>query len=113
MRLSHVRVTALVALLWCSSSFAQGFLHGDELYAFCTKAKQTPQKATCAGFIIGVVDALTGTHDICLPKEIIGQQVMDIVVDYLREHPETRQNTAASEVGAALKRFRCNTTNVN
>jgi hypothetical protein len=66
-----------------------------------------------AGFIIGVVDALTGTHDICLPKEIIGRQVMDIVVDYLRRHPETCRNTAAVEIGAALKRFRCNNADAN
>ncbi len=112
MRIKRLLVAA-AALLWSAPSFSQGFLHGDDLYNFCTKAEQTPAKTTCAAFILGAADALTGTHDICLPKEIIGKQVMEIVVDYLRSHPETRQNTAASEIGAALKRFRCNNADAN
>jgi hypothetical protein len=110
---SKCLLLTITALIWSAPSFSQGFLHGHELYTFCTKAEQTPAKTTCAAFIIGAVDALTGTHDICLPKEIIGKQVMDIVVDYLRNHPETWQNSAASEIEAALKRFRCNNADAN
>jgi Rap1a immunity proteins len=112
MRTKRILITG-AALLWSAQSFSQGFLHGNDLYTFCTKAEQTPAKTTCAAFIIGAVDALTGTHDICLTKEIIGKQVIDIVVDYLRSHPETRQNTAASEINAALNRFHCNNADAN
>jgi hypothetical protein len=108
MRSKFLLVTA--ALLCSTPSFAQGFLHGRDLYSFCAIADETLEtagKATCVAFIIGAVDAFTRTHDICLSKDVIGKQVTDIVIDYLRNHPQTRNYTAASEIDEALKRFHC------
>jgi Rap1a immunity proteins len=101
------------ALFWSTPSFSQGFLHGNDLYRFCTMPDNTQGKATCAAFIIGAVDAFTGTHDICLPKDVIGKQVMDIVINYLRSHPETQNDTAASEINVALERFHCANSNLS
>jgi Rap1a immunity proteins len=101
----------VAALFWSSSSLSQGFLHGDDLYRFCKMADETPERTTCIAFIIGAVDALTETHEVCLPNDVVGKQVVDIVVNYLLSHPETRANAAATEVDAALKRYRCNNSN--
>lgn len=109
MRPKYRFVTA--ALLWFTPSFAQGFLHGNELYRFCTMGDETREKATCEAFIIGAVDALTATRNVCLPKGFIGKQVTHLVIDYLRSHPETQHETAANEINAALKRFNCDDLN--
>jgi hypothetical protein len=105
----HLVVVA--ALFWSSSSLAQGFLHGDDLYKFCRTGDETLERTTCIGFIIGAVDALTETHEVCLPKDVVGKEVVDIVINYLLSHPETRANPAATEIDAALKRYHCNNSN--
>ena len=103
---------AVIAALFLSTpSLSQAFLHGDDLYRFCKMADETPERTTCVAFIIGAVDALTGTHELCLPKDVIGKQVVEIVVNYLLGHPETRQHPATSEIDAALKRYHCNNSN--
>ena len=99
------------SLFWSTPSLPQGFLHGDELYRICRMADETQEKATCVAFIIGAVDALTQTHEVCLPRDVIGKQVVDKVINYLLSHPETRQYTAASQINAALKLFHCNHSN--
>ena len=109
MRPKHLVVFA--ALFWSTTSLAQGFLHGDDLYKSCKMADETLERTTCIGFIIGAVDALTKTHEICLPKDVVGKEVVDIVINYLLSHPETRANAAATEIDAALKRYRCKNSN--
>jgi Rap1a immunity proteins len=43
-----------------------------------------------------------------LPKEATGKQVTDLVVGYLRDHPDARQYVVAQEVTLALvKAFPC------
>lgn len=109
MRPKYLLVAA--ALFWCTPSFSQGFLHGNELYRFCTMPETTREKATCEAFIIGAVDALTATRNVCLPKGFIGKQVTHLVIDYLRSHPETQHETAANEIKTALTRFNCDDSN--
>lgn len=99
------------SLFWSTPSLTQGFLHGDELYRICRMADETPEKATCVAFIIGAVDALTETHEVCLPKDVVGKQVVDKVINYLLSHPETRHDTAASQISAALTLFHCKHSN--
>ena len=74
-------------------------------------ADETLERTTCISFIIGAVDALTETHEVCLPKDVVGKQVVDIVINYLLSHPETRANAAATEIDAALKRYHCSNSN--
>jgi len=40
--------------------------------------------------------------DFCIPKNIIAKQLVDIVTQYLKEHPADRHYTAASEVYVAI-----------
>ena len=106
MRPKYLIVAA--SLFWSTPSIPQGFLHGDDLYRICRMADETPEKTTCVAFIIGAVDALTQAHEVCLPKDLIGKQVVDRVINYLISHPESRHDTAASEINEALKLFHCN-----
>jgi hypothetical protein len=111
MRPNYLLVTAII--FWFTPSLSQGFLHGNDLYRFCSMPDETREKATCEAFIIGAVDALTATRNVCLPKGFIGKQVTRLVIDYLHGHPETQHETAAKEINEALKRFNCNDSNFN
>jgi hypothetical protein len=60
----------------------------------------------CSGFITGVIDMTS--DKLCLPKRTTTEQVSDLVVMYLRKHPELRQYAAAWTVETALKQaFPC------
>jgi Rap1a immunity proteins len=66
----------------------------------------------CYGYIIGVADVFDSQNasGVCMPKEAVARQVIDVVKKYLTEHPETRDYTAASEVQVALQEaFPCKT----
>lgn len=112
MRPKCLAVIAVIAtLFWSTPSLSQAFLHGDDLYRFCKMPDETMEKTTCVAFIIGAVDAFTETHELCLPKNTIGKQVVDTVVNYLLSHPETRQHAATTEIAAALLRYHCSDSN--
>lgn len=82
------------------------FYTGNELHEKC--AETTPW--FCMGFIAGVIDHSTGslTRVICLPTGVTIGQVMDVVVNYLDDHPE-RRHRAAEEivVDAGYQAFPC------
>lgn len=65
-------------------------------------------EAWCAGYVVGVVDTLnlydtTGERRICLPQTATGDQVRDIVMRYLTEHPESRHLDGAGGAALALE----------
>lgn len=88
--------------------------NGNQLYNDCL-GKNGAQIAQCVGYIEGVSDALTAVASVdterrffCEPAGLIAQQLIDVVVAYLRSHPETRHSAAGEEVTLALmKAFPC------
>ena len=80
-------------------------LGGDDLYALCTQGLGI----SCFNYVIGVMDAtsnLTGLGLLrpiyCLPPQIEQVQAREVVVSYLRDHPEIRHQVAAGAVQSAL-----------
>jgi Rap1a immunity proteins len=98
-------IFAAVFLLSPTFAFsAKGFVTGDDLYSRCSI-----NSPSCTGYIAGVSDIMSTNDDICLPNHGTIQQIVDIVVKYLSEHPERRHYGAASESGIALMQaFPCN-----
>ena len=88
------------ALFLLSPTFAfaeKGFVKADDLFSKCSSSSPL-----CAGYIAGVSDIMSTNDDICLPSHATIQQVTDIVVKYLSDHPERRHYSASSEAGVAL-----------
>jgi hypothetical protein len=108
-----MRLTALVVvvgLLWPAYIFAQDdgsssrdYLTGKKLYEICTSTSSD----LCMGYVIGVADALNLStfkqyNIFCAPTNVSAHQELAVVIKYLRDHPDTRHYSAASEIGVAL-----------
>ena len=107
-------LVSAVALFLPTSAFSQddgtttSFKNGTQLYQACTAASDSQNVSFCIGYVMGVSDSLQGLHLTCSRKEVTGRQVIDLVVSYLRDHPDARQYVAAQEVTLALvKAFPC------
>jgi hypothetical protein len=104
----RLRVLVLAAgLLWPVSSFSQdrvsqSFETGYQLYDDCNAALGSPQNIFCMGYVMGVSDSLDSQRLMCIPQEDTAAQEMSVVVNFLRDHPEERQDTAYSVVKLAL-----------
>jgi hypothetical protein len=112
MRLRMLIVAA--GLLWPVSSFSQGsgqeyfFKTGNVLLENCSGPPSSTSYVACFSYIAGVADALSMVKFACTPLNANEGQTIDVVLESLRAHPETRQDVAAGEVALALKKaFPC------
>lgn len=96
-----MRWLALVILLVCQPAWAW-FLDGATLYRVCTSGDRL-DAAGCEGFIVGVFDSVdTSGADLCPPAQRSASEIVDVVIDFLAEHPEHHDRAAASVVRYAL-----------
>jgi Rap1a immunity proteins len=51
-------------------------------------------RSYCAGYVAAMSDALVATGHACMPVDVTVQQAVDVVMKYLRDHPEQRQYSA-------------------
>ena len=105
MRAALVAAVALAALAGDAGEARAEFYSGDLLWDLCTTRGDESQRA-CLGFIAAAADALSAQEDgrrqACIPIDIRLGPVRDVVVAYLRAHPEDRYKTAISLAAAAL-----------
>jgi Ssp1 endopeptidase immunity protein Rap1a len=91
----------VAGLLWSVSVSSQesiGVFSGNDLYNICNA-----QSVACAGYVAGMADAFSRDGTLCLPqKRVTTRQLADLVMAYLRDHPETRSFSAASLGHAAF-----------
>lgn len=89
-----------VALLWPVSVLSE-FATGNFLFERCVNDND---KVGCAAYVEGVTDGFTYDRTICVPSDvnITVRQVVDVVVNYLRAHPEQRHYSAPSLAHEAL-----------
>ena len=75
---------------------------GNRVLAACT-AKQL---VTCDAFVSGVADSIglqpEGKRPACIADGVTGTQLREVLVKYLRAHPETREQNAALLTARAL-----------
>jgi hypothetical protein len=88
-----------------------GLYSGDQLYQKC----QSDPLGACTGYIAGVSDTVDlfqetdiTKHAICMSGGVSAEQMRDVVIKYLRDHPETRDKAAQFlEVRALMEAFPC------
>jgi hypothetical protein len=84
------------------------FLSGNQLYDLCNSDEGSPQVGHCLAYVQGIVDAFELTKFACVPDNITVGQAVDVVMKYLRSHPESRHYVSASEARLALRQaFPC------
>jgi hypothetical protein len=71
------------------------------LFEACA-SNQSASRITCLGYVLGVADTLGATGNACIPPGITEDQTKDLVIKYLRDHPESRHLGAASQIGISL-----------
>jgi len=99
-----MRVAALVVaagLFWIPSAFA-AFDSGNALFDNCNNASDASKQSHCLAHIAGVSDVLDGMHIICTGGHVSLDQIKNVVVKYLREHPEQRDADADDSTSIAL-----------
>ncbi|MCK1479913.1 hypothetical protein IVB27_35530 [Bradyrhizobium sp. 197] len=89
-----LRWFATVAALACSTSPAIPYFDsGNSLYEICQNPRTYP---VCLGTIIGHYDMLLANGYDCGPdNQRTKQQIMDVVVKYLKDNPAERSDVAA------------------
>jgi hypothetical protein len=114
-----MRLTALLVvagLFWPVSVLSQqsiprsAFRSGNELYEQCVAQERSTQAGYCMGYVAGLADAFVWDGTLCaLRGGVTEGQVDDVVVNYLRAHPEEHHYSAASIAQRALiLAFPCN-----
>ena len=99
------RLIAL-ALVCCSTqAFAADrkfsyFKDGNELLTQCTSSSAYDQ-GVCLGYVIGAADGL-GPRFVAIPENVTAGQTQDVVIKYLRNHPESRNGPAGPLIMFAL-----------
>jgi hypothetical protein len=88
-------------------------MDGNRLFKLCTGPSQV-ERAACYGYMEGVLDSLNAHLMIdeganCVRAGIQTEQVHDVVVNYLRAHPERRHGVAAVLASAAMIEAWCPT----
>ena len=83
------------------------FESGNSLLSMCESVGES--SGLCYGYMEGALDILAAYPQlatrlgVCFPAGISRRQVRDIGGNYLQSHPETRQNTAQSEMVLAFR----------
>ena len=84
------------------------FEGGNGLYGVCS-TPQLGEQGYCLGYVVGTLDTLFDAQEkgtmpqlVCVPGNVSGNQVRDVVVNYLAGHPEQRHFAASSLVLRAL-----------
>ena len=109
-----MKMTRAIPVAVALSCFGVGgasayFEDGNSLYDHCQKPVTSSFGAVCYGYVTGVADALVNLGAYCVPQEASRKQAVDVVVFYLRDHPEKRHLPAFDHVTIALKeKFPCN-----
>lgn len=96
--------TAMVALaLSAVSTTAQPAWDGNRLLEVCARPTARQRTSDCDVFIRGAIDRY---HEFlatrCAPRQVRFGEIVEIIVQYLQEHPADRQRPANDLILASL-----------
>ena len=78
------------------------FYSGNKLHEVCNSTDETRiLAAACVGYVTGAFDFLVWRKEACVPNTVSMAHLTDVVMTYLKEHPEKR-NLVAAEIVAAV-----------
>lgn len=80
--------TLAAAIALALSAHATEFFSGNELLSWFESA-DAGRRSAAGGYVLGIADAFDGDA-FCLPDGVVGRQLTDVVVRFLRAHPENR-----------------------
>src|SRR5262245_4483910 len=100
-----VSAALFVALLWQVTPVRAGFIDGNELHKHC----HGPGSLSCDGYIVGIADALATGATIngfraCFRNNVLAKQVIDVVRQWLQNHPQDRDYSAPGSCGRRAAR---------
>jgi hypothetical protein len=116
------RVLLLAGILAFPSPAASSFVDGNDLYEWLQGfnkfrtakddypnwQKDAANASKALRYIAGATDTITAFEAACVPKDIELEQLGDIVLLYLKTHPEQHNLNAASLTAAAIgQKFPC------
>ena len=99
------RASLLIGLLfplWAHAAWETG----DLLRKDCSSERATG-RFYCYGYVVGVVEVLTGIGVLCTPPTVAKKDLRDQVVKFLNDNPTLLTEDADSLVYEALKEFDC------
>jgi hypothetical protein len=101
----RLRALVLAAVFWpaCAVSQPLHFMSGNEIYEDCTGPKGSPKYGICIGYVVGISDALNMVGSVCASTSVTVDQVIDVIVNYIRANPKYRDVPASLLAGAALR----------
>ena len=114
MRFHFFLVIGLAAVgLMPNAADAEGFYDGNALYTDCKT-----DLSVCTGYVSGVADTMLLIQDsgfaakkqclIAFEPGTNNEQLKDVAVNFLRDHPEQRQRPASALVwNALITAFKC------
>jgi hypothetical protein len=73
---------------------------GNEFLSMCDPMANIV--SYCGGVATGYFDMLQTTGETCAARLTTREQVVDILIKFLRDHPEARHRSVASQARAAL-----------
>lgn len=125
-----MKIWAIVIALCTQASVASaGFITGDELWELCEVgvteeladeglsyidkmtgyALPTPKYSVCLSYAMGVIDSIDVAVKkglmapiFCVPSSVSDEQIEDVVVKFVEDHPEKRHLKGAAIIHAAI-----------
>jgi hypothetical protein len=106
----RLTLAAMMASLSFLPMHAQAYYSGNDLLQDCQDTPVSYADGFCEGFISGVNGTIAALQSnqhsvqlVCFPPHTVNKQVIDVVIRYLKNHPESRSYTASSEAMVAIK----------
>ena len=99
----HFMTLALVICAFTVMARPAGaqFYSGNKLHEVCNAADETRiLAAACVGYVTGAFDFFVWRKGACVPNTVSMAHLTDVVMTYLKEHPEKRHLVAAENVAA-------------
>ena len=103
MPLPKMVVCALAVMMATQPAWGSYFDTGNRLYGFCQKPKNSPLEAACIGTISGGYDMMVALGYKCQDDGVTREQLKDVVVKYLKDHPERRNAPAVFNIVLAVQ----------
>ena len=95
----------LCAVILGLTSLSAFSYDGNEIYDWAKEWKSDSgsqfKGGVYAGFVLGV-DAASQETVYCVPRTVINEQMLDVVLDYLKSHPVERTKEASELIRTAL-----------
>ncbi|MRG54209.1 hypothetical protein GF108_01250 [Phyllobacterium sp. SYP-B3895] len=100
--------------MMCSSGGAEAgqYKSGNNVLEVCEGREASFNKGACYGYITGVVDTyerdrLVANKELCVRDEVSLGQIVEVVIESLRQHPQNRDYIGAYLAITAIEEAFC------